>query len=91
MLQSSTYLRYIQFKILNNRLVTQTLLKKLGKSESESCLYCKEKDTQVHVLPYCPLTIQLWRNVEKGWEKLFNPITKCVTGIKCLAIQSQLS
>ena len=40
-----TYLRYIQFKILRNRLVTQTLLQKMGKSEADACLYCKEIDT----------------------------------------------
>ena len=28
------YMRYIQFKILHNRSVTQTLLRKMGKSES---------------------------------------------------------
>ena len=60
-----TYLRYIQFKILHNRLVTQTLLLKMGKSKSESCLYCKGKDTQVNTMLYCPSTIQLWSNVEK--------------------------
>ena len=60
-----TYLRYIQFKILHNRLVTQTLLRKMGKSESESCLYSsKERDTQVHALLYCSSIIQLWSNVE---------------------------
>ena len=82
-----TYLRYIQFKILQNRLVTQTLLKKMGKSESDACLYCKEIDTQVHTLLYCISTIQLWSNVEKwvrkdiqshykmcDWDKVFgNP------------------
>ena len=52
------YLRYIQFRVLHNRLVTQTLLHRMGKSESESCLFCKEKDSQEHVLLYCPSTIQ---------------------------------
>ena len=60
-----TYLRYIQFNILHNRIVIQTLLLKMGISESEPCLYCTEKDTQVHTMLYCPLTIQLWSNVEK--------------------------
>ena len=88
-----TYLRYIQFKILQNRLVTQILLKKMGKSESESCLYYKERDTQVHALLYCPSTIQLWSNVEKwvrndiqphykmcDWDKVFgNPMSSFIT------------
>ena len=52
-------------EILHNRLVTQTLLKDIGKY----CLYCKEKDTQVHALLYCPSTIQLWSNVEKWVRK----------------------
>ena len=52
-----TYLRYMQFKVLHSRLVTQTLLVKMGKSESDSSLYCREKDTQVHALLYCPSTI----------------------------------
>ena len=67
------YLRYIQFKILHNRLVTQTLLKKMGKSESESCLYCKERDTQVHALLYCLSSIQLWSNIEKWVRKDIQP------------------
>ena len=32
------YFRGMQFKVLQNRLVTQTLVMKMGKSESDSCL-----------------------------------------------------
>ena len=68
-----TCLRYIQFKNLHNRLVTQTLLKKMGKSESDACLYCNEIDTQVHALLYCTSTIKLWSNVEKWVRKDIQP------------------
>ena len=41
---------------------------------SESyCLYCKAKDTHVHILLYCPSTIQLWSNVEKWMRKYVQP------------------
>ena len=67
--------------------MTQTLLKKMGKSESDACLHGKEIDTQVHALLYNPSTIQLWRNGERwvrkdiqlhykmcDWDKVFgNP------------------
>ena len=67
--QQYTYLSFLQYKILHNRFVTQTLLKEMSKTESESCLYCKEKYSQVHVLIYCPSTIQLWSNAEKWVRK----------------------
>ena len=51
--QSVLILGFIQFKILHNRLVTQTLLMNMSKSEAESCIYCK-KDKQVHALLCCP-------------------------------------
>ena len=38
-------------------------MKNMGKSESESCLDCKEIYTQVHSLLYCPSTIQLCNSV----------------------------
>ena len=61
-----TYLRYIQFKILNNRLMTQTLLLKIGISESESCLYCKSKkiDMYMHyfIAPQPFNSGVMWRN-----------------------------
>ena len=41
----------------------------MGKSESESCLYCEEKDTQVPALVYSPSTVQLWSNVGKWMRK----------------------
>ena len=42
------YFRYIQ--ILHNRFMTQTLLKKMGKLVSDSCLYREQIVTQVHTL-----------------------------------------
>ena len=60
---------------------------KMGKSESESCLNCKERDTQVHALLNCPSAIQRPSDVENwvrndihphykmcDWDKVFgNP------------------
>ena len=45
----------------------------MDKSESDSYLYCKEIDTQVHALLHCPLTIQLCSNVEKWVRKDIQP------------------
>ena len=56
--------------------MTQTLSLKMGKSEYVSCLYCKEKDTQVHALLYCPSTIQFWSNAEKWLRNGIQPYYK---------------
>ena len=67
----------------------------MGKSEVLSCLYCKEKDTQVHAILYFPSTIQLWNNVEKwvrndiqphykmsDWDKVFgNPKSSFIINV----------
>ena len=81
------YLRYIQFRIVTNSLVTQTLLQvsKKGKSESDSCLYCKEIDTHEHELLYCPSFNSgiMWMNEKRYLISLQE--------IKCLAIPSHPS
>ena len=64
---------YIQFKIHQNRLVTQTLLMKMGESESESSLCYKEKDKQIRVSLCCPSTIHLWSNIDKWVRKDIQP------------------
>ena len=48
----------------------------MGKLEFESCLFCKEIDTQVYGLLYYPSTMQLWNYVENRREKISNLITK---------------
>ena len=49
-------------------------------------LECKEIDKQIHALVYCPSTVQLKIKVKDGREEIFNLMTKCATGIKCLVI-----
>ena len=45
-----TYIKNIQFKILHKEIKDSDLIKENGKSESKSCLYCKEIDTQAHAM-----------------------------------------
>ena len=59
------YNRYVQFKILHNRLNTRQLLHKMKILNTNECIYCKEQiDTTVHVLLECPETANLWRHAE---------------------------
>ena len=60
-----TYLRYMYIQIPYNRLVIQTLLKKMAKSESTSC-----------ALLYCHSIIQVWGNVETWVRKYIKPYYK---------------
>ena len=69
-------LRHMLVKILvqDNRLVTHTLLHNMGKSESESFLYCKEIETQVDELLYVlRSTIHYWNIVDKWMRKNIQP------------------
>ena len=59
------YNRYVQFKILHDRLNTRQLLHKMKILNSNECLYCKKQiDTTVHALLECPETANLWRHIE---------------------------
>ena len=59
------YNRYVQFKILHNRLNTRNLLHKMRILNTNECVYCKNQiDTVIHALLECPETTNLWRQVE---------------------------
>ena len=59
------YSRYVQFKILHNRLNTRQLLCKINILSTHECLYCKNQiDSTVHALLECPVKANLWGQVE---------------------------
>ena len=59
------YNRYVQFKILHDRLNTRQLLCKMKIFDCYYCLYClTEIDTTAHALIDCPFTALLWRDIE---------------------------
>ena len=54
-LPKCVYNRYVQFKILHDRLHTRLLLHKMKILNTNECLYCKEQtDTTIHALLECP-------------------------------------
>ena len=67
-----TYNKYVQFKIMHDRLNTRQLLYKMNIFENNFCLYClneNEIDTTLHALIECPSTALLWREIEV-WLRL---------------------
>ena len=64
-LPKCVYNRYVQFKILHDRLNTRQLLHKMKIFNTNECLYCKNQiDTTIHALIECPETANLWRQAE---------------------------
>ena len=55
-----SYNKYVQFKIMHDRLNTRQLLYKMNIFENNFCLYCLNKneiDTTLHALIECPSTV----------------------------------
>ena len=61
-----TKLRYFQYKIMQNILGVNQLLKKIGISDSDLCTFCStEKETLLHLFWECPFTRHFVREFER--------------------------
>lgn len=59
-----TKTREFQYKILNRYLVTNTFLKKIGKTDSAACSFCGVMEESLeHLLVTCHFTATLWKEL----------------------------
>ena len=67
----SVYQHFLQYKLLHRRIVHNTLLFRMGISNTPNCLFCDEPETIEHVYLECPNAVNLWLNTE-NWVKSLN-------------------
>ena len=62
---SNTYMRYFQYKVLNNTLFLNKKLFLFKKSNSPLCSFCNEEDETVfHLYFYCPNVRNIWNQLD---------------------------
>ena len=60
----NTKSREFQYKVLNRYLVTNTFLKKIGKTDSSACSFCSVTDESLeHPFVICQFTATLWEKL----------------------------
>ena len=65
-----TYLRELQFKILNYITCTNILLKKMGIVQSDLCKFCNlTKEDIEHLFFSCSFSLKFWKDFELSWKK----------------------
>ena len=67
----SVYQHFLQYKLIHRRIVHNTLLFRMGISNTPNCLFCDEPETIEHVYLECPNAVNLWFNTE-NWVKNLN-------------------
>ena len=60
----SVYQHFIQYKLLDRRILHNTLLHKMDISITPNCLFCYDLETIEHVYMECPNVIHLWQETE---------------------------
>ena len=65
-----TKLKAFQFKILYNLIPCNLYLKRIGRSEVDTCSNCNEMDDIRHYLIECPHTQPIWIQVLRWWRNL---------------------
>ena len=68
-----TYLRDLQFKVLNFITCTNVLLKRMGIVDSDMCTFCKLiKEDVEHLFFRCPFSSSFWTDFEAFWRSNMN-------------------
>jgi hypothetical protein len=67
-----TKLKAFQFKILNNLIPCNQYLRRIGRSETDTCPSCNEIDDIRHYLIECQETQPIWLQVLRWWRNLTN-------------------
>ena len=69
-MREGAYTKYIQFKLLHRRIVTNKKLCDMGIKENSMCTYCLEEvETIEHAFLHCNAVTKLWKEVE-AWLRL---------------------
>ena len=64
-MKEGSFTKYIQFKLLHNRVVTNKKLYAMGLSETSTCPYCEEiEETIEHAFLRCNTVKKFWKEIE---------------------------
>ena len=68
-IKEGSFTKYLHFKMLHRRIVTNKKLLDMGISESSKCPYCEEpEETIEHAFLYCEIVKKFWGEIE-NWLK----------------------
>jgi hypothetical protein len=62
-----TKIRSFQYRIIFNLIPCNLYLKRIGKSETDRCLFCPELDDLIHYFYECPETKRFWLSFKTWW------------------------
>ena len=69
-IKEGSFIKYLQFKMLHKRIVTNKKLRDMGISDMSNCPYCGElEETIEHAFLYCETVKIFWNEVEQ-WLRL---------------------
>ena len=85
----NTKLRYFQFRLLSNRLVTNTLRNRWCSNISELCSFCnKDKETVCHLLWTCEISAGIWKNFFKWFNYIHD--TSVIISLKIVVLNNYI-
>ena len=68
-MKEGSFTKYLHFKMLHRRVITNKKLLEMGISESSKCPYCEEQQESIeHAFLYCETVKSFWDEIEK-WLK----------------------
>ena len=72
-MKEGSFTKYLQFKLLHNRIVTNKKLFAMGLSESSNCPYCNNIDETIdHAFLNCRAVTNLWMEVERWLRQVID-------------------
>ena len=70
-MKEGPYIKYVHFKILHGRIVTNKNLYNMGIIDNSKCPYCEEpEETIEHAFIYCTAVTQFWKQIER-WLQIY--------------------
>ena len=65
-MKEGPFTKYLQFKVLHNRIFTNKKLYDIGLIDNSACPYCNEpEETMEHALIYCNMVVEFWNDLER--------------------------
>ena len=72
-MKEGSFTKYLQFKLLHNRIVTNKKLFAMGLSENSNCPYCNDTDETIdHAFLNCRAVTNLWMEVERWLRQVID-------------------
>ena len=81
-MKEGPYMKYVQFKMLHGRIITNKKLLDMGISDSSKCPYCDEpEETIEHAFIYCTAIVKFWKDIEH-WLRRYIEGTITISNIE---------